>query len=61
MNLDLPGGHYLPEYTLPTVKFGGGKITAWGCFAGFWLDPLFSVKGSVSVTANEDILDDSVF
>ena len=47
-----------PSITISVaVKFGGGGIIVWGCFSGFMLGPLVSVKDNVDATVYKDILD----
>jgi hypothetical protein len=47
---------YLPSYVVPTVKFGGGGITMWGCFSWNGLGPLVILHGNLNTEGYKDIL-----
>jgi hypothetical protein len=47
---------YLPACVMPTVKFGGGGITVWGCFSWNGLGPPVILHGNVSTEGYKDIL-----
>jgi hypothetical protein len=47
---------YLPVYIEPTVKFGGGWTTVWGCFSWIGLGLLLILLGNLNADGYKDIL-----
>jgi hypothetical protein len=52
----MPGEQYLPACIVPTVKFGGGGITVWGCFSWNGRGPLIILHGNRNTEGYKDIL-----
>ena len=50
----------MSDCIVPSVKFGGGGIMVWGCFSGAGLGPLVPVKGTLSSSAYQEMLDNSM-
>jgi hypothetical protein len=45
-----------PACVMPTVKFGGGGITVWGCFSWNGLGPLVILHININMKGYKDIL-----
>jgi hypothetical protein len=52
----MPGERYLPACVVPTVKFGGGDITVWGCISCNELGSLVILRGNLNTKGYKDIL-----
>jgi hypothetical protein len=56
----MPGESCMPEFIMPTVKFGGGGIMVCSCFSLFGLGPSVPGKGNLNSTAYNVVLDYSM-
>lgn len=45
---------------IPTVKYGGGSIMVWGCFAASGPGQLAIIDGKINSQVNQDILQENV-
>ena len=43
-------------HLIPTVKFGGGSLMLWGCFAASGPEALVKINGIMNSTKYQDIL-----
>lgn len=51
------GKEYSPQYTLKTVKNGGGSVMVWGCFSWYGVGPIFWIKNIMNAVDYINILE----
>ena len=47
---------YKEKYLIPPVKYGGGSLMLWGCFAASGPGSLVKTNGKMNSTKNQSIL-----
>ena len=50
----------MSDCIVPSVKFGGWGIMVWDCFFSSWSWPLVPVKGTLNISAYQEMLDNSM-
>uniref|UniRef100_A0AAY5L5H5 Tc1-like transposase DDE domain-containing protein n=1 Tax=Esox lucius TaxID=8010 RepID=A0AAY5L5H5_ESOLU len=53
-----PGEAYQPQYLAPTVKFGGGSVTIWGCFSKAGIGQICLCEGRMNQAKYKVILEE---
>nr|ACM08864.1 Transposable element Tcb1 transposase [Salmo salar] len=56
----LEGTAHQHQNLIPTVKYGGGSIMVWGCFAASGPGQLAIIDGKMNFQVYQDILQDNV-
>lgn len=56
-----PKEEYLPRCIVPTVKYGGGNVKVWGCFAWNGVGNLAFIDGNMTGQMYKDILRINLF
>ena len=51
------GDAHKPSSTIPTVKFGGGSIMVWGCFASTGIGQIEVIEGRMDASKYRGILE----
>ena len=51
------GTRFDPKYQMPTVKYGGGSATVWGCFSASAVGPLVRIYEHMDANMYKEILE----
>lgn len=52
---------YCPQYTIKTIKHGGGNIMVWGCFSYNGVGPIFRIRETMTQYIYLDIMKNVMF